>query len=299
MECPRARGGAGSRRPRAQRDGPRVRALPRAHLRYHRAPTARPRPPRWSRRSSSVPESASTSAGTSVSRCSTASTRSWTPTGSSSSCRPSRSSRCASHAARSPASSTSRPITSTATATSPPTRRRNAGSCASRSMSGARVRRPGHSRDGGGRHCRVHGFGLSRASPTAPPKRGRRRQHRGRGAPRGAAGRGHPALWGAQPPERPCRGRPSPVPQASRSRRSPERSATSGVAHRLQTVRDEDGVLWVNDSKATNVESAVAALRSFPGRSIVWIGGGKGAGTSIGASSTRSRSCAPRRSSTV
>jgi UDP-N-acetylmuramoylalanine--D-glutamate ligase len=53
------------------------------------------------------------------------------------------------------------------------------------------------------------------------------------------------------------------------------------VAHRLQTVRDEDGVLWVNDSKATNVESAVAALRSFPGRTIVWIGGGKGAGTSI------------------
>jgi UDP-N-acetylmuramoylalanine--D-glutamate ligase len=53
------------------------------------------------------------------------------------------------------------------------------------------------------------------------------------------------------------------------------------VAHRLQTVRDEAGVLWVNDSKATNVESALAALRSFPGRTIVWIGGGKGAGTSI------------------
>lgn len=55
------------------------------------------------------------------------------------------------------------------------------------------------------------------------------------------------------------------------------------VDHRLQTVRDQDGVLWVNDSKATNVESAVAALRSFPDRTIVWIGGGKGAGTSIDA----------------
>jgi UDP-N-acetylmuramoylalanine--D-glutamate ligase len=55
------------------------------------------------------------------------------------------------------------------------------------------------------------------------------------------------------------------------------------VPHRLQTVRDQDGVLWVNDSKATNVESAVAALRSFPDRTIVWIGGGKGAGTSIDA----------------
>ncbi|HUZ70971.1 MAG TPA: UDP-N-acetylmuramoyl-L-alanine--D-glutamate ligase [Candidatus Saccharimonadales bacterium] len=53
------------------------------------------------------------------------------------------------------------------------------------------------------------------------------------------------------------------------------------VAHRLQTVRDEDDVLWVNDSKATNVESAVAALRSFPGRTIVWIGGGIGAGTPV------------------
>jgi UDP-N-acetylmuramoylalanine--D-glutamate ligase len=53
------------------------------------------------------------------------------------------------------------------------------------------------------------------------------------------------------------------------------------VPHRLQTVRDQDDVLWINDSKATNVESAIAALRSFPGRTIVWIGGGKGAGTSI------------------
>jgi UDP-N-acetylmuramoylalanine--D-glutamate ligase len=53
------------------------------------------------------------------------------------------------------------------------------------------------------------------------------------------------------------------------------------VPHRLETIRDEDGILWVNDSKATNVESAIAALRSFPGRAIVWIGGGKGAGTSI------------------
>jgi UDP-N-acetylmuramoylalanine--D-glutamate ligase len=53
------------------------------------------------------------------------------------------------------------------------------------------------------------------------------------------------------------------------------------VPHRLQTVRDQDGVLWINDSKATNVESAIAALRAFPGRTIVWIGGGKGAGTAI------------------
>jgi len=52
------------------------------------------------------------------------------------------------------------------------------------------------------------------------------------------------------------------------------------VRHRLEPVLDVDGVLWVDDSKATNVDAAVKALRSFPGRPIVWIGGGgtKGVG---------------------
>jgi UDP-N-acetylmuramoylalanine--D-glutamate ligase len=53
------------------------------------------------------------------------------------------------------------------------------------------------------------------------------------------------------------------------------------VRHRLQVVADEGGVLWVNDSKATNAESAAVALRSFDGRPIVWIGGGMGAGTDV------------------
>jgi len=53
------------------------------------------------------------------------------------------------------------------------------------------------------------------------------------------------------------------------------------VPHRLQPVRDAEAVLWVNDSKATNAESAVAALRSFPDRTIIRIGGGKGAGFPI------------------
>ena len=52
------------------------------------------------------------------------------------------------------------------------------------------------------------------------------------------------------------------------------------VHHRLETVLDRDGVLWVNDSKATNVDAATVALRAFGGRPIVWIGGGgsKGVG---------------------
>jgi UDP-N-acetylmuramoylalanine--D-glutamate ligase len=47
----------------------------------------------------------------------------------------------------------------------------------------------------------------------------------------------------------------------------------TAVPHRLETVLDEDGVLWVNDSKATNVDAATRALESFD-RPIIWIGGG-------------------------
>jgi UDP-N-acetylmuramoylalanine--D-glutamate ligase len=51
--------------------------------------------------------------------------------------------------------------------------------------------------------------------------------------------------------------------------------AFRAVRHRLEPVLDSGGVLWVNDSKATNVDAAVKALRSFPDRPIVWIGGGE------------------------
>ena len=36
-----------------------------------------------------------------------------------------------------------------------------------------------------------------------------------------------------------------------------------GVRHRLERVREREGVLWVNDSKATNVASALAGIRAF------------------------------------
>jgi UDP-N-acetylmuramoylalanine--D-glutamate ligase len=48
--------------------------------------------------------------------------------------------------------------------------------------------------------------------------------------------------------------------------------------HRLEVVDDRDGVLWVDDSKATNPGSVMAALRSFE-RPIVLIAGGKAKGT--------------------
>jgi UDP-N-acetylmuramoylalanine--D-glutamate ligase len=46
-----------------------------------------------------------------------------------------------------------------------------------------------------------------------------------------------------------------------------------GVEHRLEFVRELDGVSYVNDSKATNVDSVWYALRSFTKPLVVLIGG--------------------------
>jgi UDP-N-acetylmuramoylalanine--D-glutamate ligase len=48
----------------------------------------------------------------------------------------------------------------------------------------------------------------------------------------------------------------------------------AGVPHRLERVRERDGVLYVNDSKATNVASALAGLRAFEG-GVRLIAGGR------------------------
>ncbi|RCW85910.1 UDP-N-acetylmuramoyl-L-alanine--D-glutamate ligase [Paracoccus lutimaris] len=47
-----------------------------------------------------------------------------------------------------------------------------------------------------------------------------------------------------------------------------------GLPHRSQTVAEIDGVRWVNDSKATNVDAAAKALTAF--QRIRWIAGGMG-----------------------
>jgi len=46
-----------------------------------------------------------------------------------------------------------------------------------------------------------------------------------------------------------------------------------GVAHRLEEVATHDGVLYVNDSKATNVASAIAGVESFEGGLHLILGG--------------------------
>jgi UDP-N-acetylmuramoylalanine--D-glutamate ligase len=47
----------------------------------------------------------------------------------------------------------------------------------------------------------------------------------------------------------------------------------AGVAHRLEPVGERDGVRYVNDSKATNVDAAITGLTSFPGGVHVILGG--------------------------
>ncbi len=51
------------------------------------------------------------------------------------------------------------------------------------------------------------------------------------------------------------------------------------LAHRLEPVATIDGVEYVDDSKATNPGSVIAALRAFEERPIVLIAGGKAKGT--------------------
>jgi len=49
-------------------------------------------------------------------------------------------------------------------------------------------------------------------------------------------------------------------------------SGFEGLPHRSEVIGEKDGILYVNDSKATNVESAAKALQAFP--RIRWIAGG-------------------------
>ncbi len=51
-----------------------------------------------------------------------------------------------------------------------------------------------------------------------------------------------------------------------------------GLTHRLQTVVDRDGVLWIDDSKATNLSATHAALQAF-GRPVVLLLGGRHKGS--------------------
>ena len=51
----------------------------------------------------------------------------------------------------------------------------------------------------------------------------------------------------------------------------------SGLAHRMQTVANANGVVWVNDSKATNIGATATALNSVD-NDVIWIAGGQAKG---------------------
>ncbi len=53
-----------------------------------------------------------------------------------------------------------------------------------------------------------------------------------------------------------------------------------GLPHRMERICDRDGVLFVNDSKATNAEAAAPALAAFP--RVRWIVGGKAKADTLG-----------------
>jgi len=54
-----------------------------------------------------------------------------------------------------------------------------------------------------------------------------------------------------------------------------------GLAHRTQPVSEAAGMFWINDSKATNVGAAVAAIEGLPGE-LLLIAGGDGKGADFG-----------------
>ena len=59
-------------------------------------------------------------------------------------------------------------------------------------------------------------------------------------------------------------------------------NAFKGLPHRMEFILEHDGVHWVNDSKATNIGAAQAAIEGIRGKVILLAGGlGKGADFSV------------------
>lgn len=54
-----------------------------------------------------------------------------------------------------------------------------------------------------------------------------------------------------------------------------------GVEHRIEPVKDINGISFYNDSKATNPDSTLVALDTFKGKSVILILGGKDKGTKL------------------
>jgi UDP-N-acetylmuramoylalanine--D-glutamate ligase len=66
----------------------------------------------------------------------------------------------------------------------------------------------------------------------------------------------------------------------------------AGVEHRLEEVRELHGVLYVNDSKSTNVDSARVALEAFADRPVHLIAGGRAKGQDFAPLAAAAAACA-------
>ena len=110
-----------------------------------------------------------------------------------------------------------------------------------------------------------------RAARVLRRRPGRRARRPRRPAVVGRASRCSPSPRSACAAPTTSRTRWRPPPSASRAASTPRRSApgcarSRGVPHRLEEVATVDGVLYVNDSKATNVASARGRDRLVPRR---------------------------------
>ena len=116
------------------------------------------------------------------------------------------------------------------------------------------------------------------AAPARAVRRRRRRHGRGRRA--GLARRAGRARWTRSACAAPTTSRTRwrrarlPRPRPADPAAVAEALRTfAGVEHRLEEVGRFGGVLYVDDSKATNVASAVVGIRSFPGGVHAILGG--------------------------
>ena len=66
-----------------------------------------------------------------------------------------------------------------------------------------------------------------------------------------------------------------------------------GIEHRIEPVAEIGGVRYYNDSKATNTDSAIKALESFPGESVILIAGGEDKMTDLTAFMTLAKAHCP------
>ncbi len=69
-------------------------------------------------------------------------------------------------------------------------------------------------------------------------------------------------------------------PDASNDALADALASFRSLPHRLERVAELSSVVYVNDSKATNVDSACVALRSYA-RGVIWIAGGRDKGADL------------------